>query len=329
MFHRVLPYKDVIDNMLKSNSDSIQLMLSTGEWQQLQHVKDFLKAFFDATVKLSCSYTPSAHELLQHLFAISKVYRDIRELENRDETLAPIVKAMTTKFLKYWDDVPLVTIIVNCLDPHWKVKYTVKMMQKYKENLGLQAHNEEGRVNYALETMFNLYNSRINVARPASTRSSAGSGSHHGLLDDLRDEDDLDENASMNELKSYNLGMVEKHPVDILDYWKRHSSASPTLAMMARDIFAVPVSTVPSESCFSSANRILTDKRSKLGPNVFEKLVCMKDWIDAENRTQHFVPGETSSCVETQGSGTATEAESDDEEYDPKDTELWYLRNNY
>ncbi|KAJ3688166.1 hypothetical protein LUZ61_017330 [Rhynchospora tenuis] len=234
---------------------------------------------------------------------------------------------MTTKFLKYWEEVPLVTIIANCLNPSLKPKYTVKLLQRYKANLGLPTHHEEARVNFALETMFNLYNSRTNVARPIARSSAGSSSSHHGLLDELRDDDDLD-GASTDELKSYTLGKVESKEVDILDYWKRCSSTYPTLAMMARDIFAVPMSTVPSESCFSSANRILTDRRSKLGPNVFERLVCMKDWIDAENQTQHFVPGETSFGVDTQESGTTTEAESDDD-YDPKDSELWYLRNNY
>jgi len=73
--------------------------------------------------------------------------------------------------------------------------------------------------------------------------------------------------------------------------------------MMARDVFAVPVSTVPSESCFSSANRILSDKRSKLGPHVFERLVCLKDWIQAEERSQH-VHEASSSEVDTEESGT-------------------------
>jgi hAT family C-terminal dimerisation region len=66
-----------------------------------------------------------------------------------------------------------------------------------------------------------------------------------------------------------------------------NATVYPTLAMMAHDIFAVPMSTIHSESCFSSANRILTDKHTKLGSKLFEELVCNKDWIDAENRMQH------------------------------------------
>jgi hAT family C-terminal dimerisation region len=55
---------------------------------------------------------------------------------------------------------------------------------------------------------------------------------------------------------------------------------------MACDILAVPVSTVASKSCFSAANRVLTDKRTRLGERVFEALVLLKDWYDAENRLQ-------------------------------------------
>jgi Domain of unknown function (DUF4413) len=36
-------------------------------------LKSFLGVFFTTTVKLSCSYTPSTHELLHHLYRISKV----------------------------------------------------------------------------------------------------------------------------------------------------------------------------------------------------------------------------------------------------------------
>jgi hAT family C-terminal dimerisation region len=60
----------------------------------------------------------------------------------------------------------------------------------------------------------------------------------------------------------------------------------PTLTSMACDIFVVPVSTVASESCFSAANRVLTDKRTRLGEKVFETLVLLKDWYDAESRLQ-------------------------------------------
>jgi hAT family C-terminal dimerisation region len=53
------------------------------------------------------------------------------------------------------------------------------------------------------------------------------------------------------------------------------------------NIYAVPVSTVPSESAFSASNRVLTDDRNRLGNKTFEMLVCLKDWLDAEVRDQN------------------------------------------
>ena len=86
------------------------------------------------------------------------------------------------------------------------------------------------------------------------------SQSQSALLLELDDDDDVVPQHA-NELESYISMLNISDGVDVLDYWKKNANLFPTLSMIARDIFAVPVSTVPSESCFSSANGILTDKR--------------------------------------------------------------------
>jgi hAT family C-terminal dimerisation region len=136
-----------------------------------------------------------------------------------------------------------------------------------------------------------------------------------------------DEQINNNELLSYCLGIMKDDQIDILEYWKRNATAYPTLAMMARDVFTVLVSTVLFQSCFSSANMILTDKRTKLGSKLFEQLVCNKDWIDVESRMQHDTTFEAAtSAIETQKSGTnipdiPLENDSDDP-YDIQDNDL-------
>jgi hAT family C-terminal dimerisation region len=107
---------------------------------------------------------------------------------------------------------------------------------------------------------------------------------------------------------------MEDDEIDVLNYWKINTIAYPTLAMMARDIFAVPVLTVSSESCFSSANWILTDKHTKLGENLFENLVCLKDQLDAKERLQHDTTLEAiTRAVPTQNSGTNMIISPDDD----------------
>jgi hAT family C-terminal dimerisation region len=104
---------------------------------------------------------------------------------------------------------------------------------------------------------------------------------------------------------------------------------------MTRDIFTVHVSTVPSESCFSSANRILTDKHTKLGASLFEKLVCLKDWIDDEDCMQHDATLETKACaIPIQESNTKMIISPDDDsngtcDINVEDSDLWYLNDDY
>jgi hypothetical protein len=53
----------------------------------------------------------------------------------------------------------------------------------------------------------------------------------------------------------------------------------PVLAHMAQDILAIPISTVASESVFSTSGRILDDFRTSLTPFMLEALVCTQDWL--------------------------------------------------
>ena len=58
---------------------------------------------------------------------------------------------------------------------------------------------------------------------------------------------------------------------------------------MARDIMAVPVSTVFSESCFSFTGMIIEERRHRQLLETMEMLACIKDWELGESRLQHTV----------------------------------------
>ncbi|GFS36432.1 hypothetical protein Acr_00g0045900 [Actinidia rufa] len=53
----------------------------------------------------------------------------------------------------------------------------------------------------------------------------------------------------------------------------------PALSQLARDVLAMPISTVASESTFSTGGRILDPFRSSLSPMMVEVLICAQNWL--------------------------------------------------
>ncbi|CAN1835107.1 Zinc finger BED domain-containing protein RICESLEEPER 2 [Linum perenne] len=53
----------------------------------------------------------------------------------------------------------------------------------------------------------------------------------------------------------------------------------PMLSEMARDILAIPKSTVALESTFSTGGRVLNEFRTSLSPQVVEAVICCEDWL--------------------------------------------------
>ncbi|XP_073134411.1 zinc finger BED domain-containing protein RICESLEEPER 3-like [Henckelia pumila] len=87
--------------------------------------------------------------------------------------------------------------------------------------------------------------------------------------------------GSISELDKYLNEMVEEYSdsFDILGWWKQNYHRFPTLAKIARDVLAIPISTVASESTFSIGGRVLDCFRSSLTLMVVESLICTQDWL--------------------------------------------------
>ncbi|CAO2827663.1 unnamed protein product [Amaranthus hypochondriacus] len=77
----------------------------------------------------------------------------------------------------------------------------------------------------------------------------------------------------------------DHYTVDELDptiahsWWKDQTKRYPILQKMAKDVLAIPISTVASESAFSTGGRILDDFRTSLTPKMAEALICAQDWL--------------------------------------------------
>ncbi|KAI3715679.1 hypothetical protein L6452_22665 [Arctium lappa] len=118
--------------------------------------------------------------------------------------------------------------------------------------------------------------------------------------DDGRDfEDDVDEYDLFDQLRKKKLKVVDssenktevdkyfieacentdQHDFDVLKWWKKNASRFKVLSKIAQDVFAIPISTVASESAFSTGGRVIDPYRSNLSPKTVQALICTQNWI--------------------------------------------------
>ncbi|XP_040998157.1 uncharacterized protein LOC121244200 [Juglans microcarpa x Juglans regia] len=84
----------------------------------------------------------------------------------------------------------------------------------------------------------------------------------------------------VSELDNYLSGdlIQDDDDFDILGWWKATSKKYPILSEIARCILAIPISTVASESAFSTGGRILDLFRSSLSHTTVEALIYIQSW---------------------------------------------------
>ncbi|KZT76866.1 hypothetical protein F511_46109 [Dorcoceras hygrometricum] len=79
---------------------------------------------------------------------------------------------------------------------------------------------------------------------------------------------------------------------DVLEWWKGNTTTFPVFSNIAKDIFAIPLSTVASENAFSLGRRVVDPFRASLHPKMVEALVCTSDWLRGEQINLYKEPTE-------------------------------------
>ncbi|XP_060968997.1 zinc finger BED domain-containing protein DAYSLEEPER-like isoform X2 [Cannabis sativa] len=178
--------------------------------------------------------------------------------------------------------------IATILDPRFKMK----LIEYYFPRIyGEKSSIEIERVRKLCLDLVGEYN--INQDQGSTINHSLSCSEH-----------DKDVDESVDDLAGYDLFVTSTTNVDtfkseieyyleeavlprisefnILAWWKSNGLKYPTLQRVAKDVLAIPVTTVPSESAFSTSGRHVTPHRNRLHPNTLEALVCAQDWLWAE-----------------------------------------------
>ncbi|XP_060194985.1 zinc finger BED domain-containing protein RICESLEEPER 2-like [Lycium barbarum] len=260
-------------------------------WNSTYLMLKVAQEFEDVFVSYGALDRVLLHYLLTHVCSID--WENIRHMlhyvlkaliESEDSDLSSMATNMKKKFDKYCGEPEKMNkmIFTACiLDPRYKDEYvTYALVSMYGEEKG------EKIIGDVKKYMISLFNEYAKQHTKKSQSSSSSSVSSSGKTLDLpsqfkKHKVESGSSDAKTELDKY-LGEASENGsegTDILPWLKVNSPRFPILAEMARDVLAIPISSVASESAFSTGGHILDSFRSSLTPKLVQALVCSQDWI--------------------------------------------------
>nr|GEV69656.1 zinc finger BED domain-containing protein RICESLEEPER 2-like [Tanacetum cinerariifolium] len=218
---------------------------------------------------------------------------DIHGEEPTDKHLYKIAKTMKPKFEKYYGEVKNMNLLVYfafILDPRNKYEFLDVIVDDHYGREGISVVVKKDHIKGKMKLLYEDY---IRIHAPSSTSSStlgkrprSTNTSHeldHGDLLRRRMKTGQSSSSSTSELNNYNGEYCEPFDknmhFDILLWWKVNSHRFLILSLMARNLLAIPISTVASELVFSTSGRVLDSYRSFLSDKTIQCLVCAQDWL--------------------------------------------------
>uniref|UniRef100_A0ACD5WHP5 Uncharacterized protein n=1 Tax=Avena sativa TaxID=4498 RepID=A0ACD5WHP5_AVESA len=283
MLESILPFRKVFDT-LEEQEPSYTFGPSAEEWKMVEDICRLLKGFCHATNVISGSNYPTSNLYFLEIWGIKQILDE--QEESKNGTTRSMVNEMKKKFHKYFMESYLTNCIQVVLDPRFKMEHVEFRLKQY---FGVDAHKHIQQVKVAIKTLFTEYSAEIEDNVDFLSRELNGEEVvAHGTLSDWDEHINIKKAGSRNELQRY---LDEDfHPrttdFDILNWWRVNSSRYPTLGRIARDVLAIPASTVASESAFSTCGRVITDHRSILAPETVEALMCFGDWIKPKSSSE-------------------------------------------
>ena len=278
------------------------------DWENATKMAEFLGQFYHLTLSVSATLHVTVN---QFVMDIAKVNVVLEEWADSDDILRKtMAKKMQDKYDKYWgrwheevenergkgkgkkkeeENVNMFVFAATVLDPRFKLSNFTKLAieEMYGELNGGKAWEA---VKTFMHALFEEYKAKYapsdaskHVRAPQSepTQKREGRKLVSRINKMFRVGANAEASMSKSEFEKYlhEENEVNRDDFNILKWWKDNAARFPILARMARDVLAVPVSTVVSETAFSTSGRILNEFRTSLTPFMVQALVCAQDWL--------------------------------------------------
>ncbi|KAH9768773.1 BED-type domain-containing protein [Citrus sinensis] len=261
------------------------------DWESAGRIVKFLKVFYDATLLFSASLSVTSNICYD---TIGLIESSLTALEgSRDPWVVAMAYQIREKFDKYWESsgkINKMLIVASILDPRAKMDFAKHIFEIIFANDGWKVEEMTKAVKDLLNELYDAYSAMCSSSTPSMCSESVPSGSYGGTSYSpyFTTEKVFVQNEGkrvVSEVERYLSDPVEDPSnlkLNVLLWWKVNGSKYPILEKIAKDVLVVPVSTVASESAFSTGRRVIDEYRSSLTPCMVEALICTENWLQAK-----------------------------------------------
>lgn len=284
MLETALEYRGAF-SLLQDQDPAYTMALSETEWEWASSVTAHMKLFVEVINIFSGSKHPTANIYFPELCDVHILLIDW--CKSPDDSVSSIAVKMKSKFDKYWSKCSLSLAIAAILDPRFKMKLVEYYYPRIYDS---DASDHIKEVSEGIRQLFIEYSMGSSLDQNSARSGSSGASTSNGTRDRLRGFDKFLHETSQSQGGASDLDKYLEEPVfprnydfNILNWWKVHTPRYPTLSRMARDVLAIPLSTLTPELAFSTGGRVLDDHLSSLSPDTRQALICGQDWLRVES----------------------------------------------
>ncbi|KAL1300658.1 hypothetical protein AAHE18_18G197700 [Arachis hypogaea] len=240
MLETALLYRDVFPR-LRQKEPQYKIVPSNEEWELAKEICDRLKLFYDVT----------------QLFSSSK---------------------FSTANLYF----TLVCKIKVSLDPRYKMVGVEFQFEKMYPD-PIECSKQVDRIHQLCNELVNEYNQKMSSdvshvgtkeADESGNTSIFGSDDYIVYLKRRKMTRGSCVNVEIDHYFEEEIHPPNDPNFNVLKWWKNNQMKFKVLAKITKDIYAIPVSTVASESAFSTSGRVISPHRGKLKESIIEALMC-------------------------------------------------------
>lgn len=285
MLHGALQYRYVFPR-LKQRESQYRCLPSDEDWKLAKEICDRLEVFFEVTEIFSGTKYPTSNLYFSNICEIKLSIYDW--MKSPYEEIKMMASSMIEKFEKYWSEIHGILAVASVLDPRFKMKLVEYYFPMIFGNE--VSHLEVEKIRKLCHKLLNEYKIRHGSSGNVNQFSNQiETSTSISKKDRLAQFDLFVSNTTNTDSTKSELDIFLDEPLlprsndfDILAWWNANSTKYPSLQKVARDVLAIPVSTVASESAFSTSGRFVSPHRNRLHPNTLEALMCARDWLWAD-----------------------------------------------